>query len=41
MELATERVAPEPVDAKRHSLEGLDVLIVEDSPDTLFVEHDL
>jgi signal transduction histidine kinase len=38
MELApTERVAPEPADTKRHSLEGLDVLIVEDSPDTLLL----
>ena len=31
----TGRVAAETVDKKRHSLEGLDVLIVEDSPDTL------
>lgn len=31
----TERVAPEPVDEKIHSLNGLNVLIVEDSPDTL------
>src|ERR1043165_2816449 len=31
----TGRVAVETVDSKRHSLEGLDVLIVEDSPDTL------
>ncbi len=31
----TERVAPEPVDEKVHSLNGLNVLIVEDSPDTL------
>jgi CheY-like chemotaxis protein len=30
-------VAPEPVDTKRHSLEGLEVLIVEDSPDTLLL----
>ena len=30
-------VAPESVDAKVHSLEGLDVLIVEDSPDTLLL----
>src|SRR3569832_403236 len=38
MELApAEKVAPEPVDAKRHSLAGLDVLIVEDSPDTLLL----
>lgn len=38
MELApAETVAPEPVDTKRHSLEGLDVLIVEDSPDTLLL----
>jgi CheY-like chemotaxis protein len=29
------RVSPEIVDSKRHSLAGLDVLIVEDSPDTL------
>lgn len=33
----TEKVAPEPPDAKRHSLEGLEVLIVEDSPDTLLL----
>src|SRR5688572_12114082 len=31
----TERVAPEPVPQKIHSLSGLDVLIVEDSLDTL------
>ena len=31
----TESVAPEPVVEKIHSLQGLDVLIVEDSPDTL------
>jgi diguanylate cyclase len=31
----TGRVATETVDNKRHSLAGLDVLIVEDSPDTL------
>ena len=31
----TGKVAIETVDNKRHSLEGLDVLIVEDSPDTL------
>ncbi|HEU5133309.1 MAG TPA: ATP-binding protein, partial [Pyrinomonadaceae bacterium] len=37
MEVATGRVAPEPVDTKRHSLEGLEVLIVEDSPDTLLL----
>ncbi|HEY4423982.1 MAG TPA: response regulator [Pyrinomonadaceae bacterium] len=38
IELApTEKVAPEPADAKRHSLEGLEVLIVEDSPDTLLL----
>ncbi len=38
MELApTEKVAPEPADTKRHSLEGLEVLIVEDSPDTLLL----
>ncbi|HEU4931932.1 MAG TPA: hybrid sensor histidine kinase/response regulator, partial [Pyrinomonadaceae bacterium] len=30
----TGKVASETVDKKRHSLEGLDVLIVEDSPDT-------
>jgi len=30
-----DRVTVEPVDQKRHSLEGLEVLIVEDSPDTL------
>ena len=29
------KVVPEPADQKVHSLEGLDVLIVEDSPDTL------
>jgi len=38
MELApTEKVAPEPEDAKRHSLDGLEVLIVEDSLDTLLL----
>jgi signal transduction histidine kinase len=38
MELApTEKVAPEPEDTKRHSLEGVEVLIVEDSPDTLLL----
>ena len=38
MELArTETVAPEIVDTKRHSLKGLEVLIVEDSPDTLLL----
>ena len=38
MELALlERVAPETVDPKRHSLEGLEVLVVEDSPDTLLL----
>ncbi|HKG59394.1 MAG TPA: response regulator [Pyrinomonadaceae bacterium] len=38
MELApTDKVAPESVDSKRHSLEGLEVLIVEDSPDTLML----
>ena len=38
MELApTDKVAAETVDAKRHSLEGLAVLIVEDSPDTLML----
>jgi signal transduction histidine kinase len=38
MELAPiEKVAPEIVDTKRHSLEGLEVLIVEDSPDTLLL----
>lgn len=38
MELApTAKVAPEPADTKRHSLEGLEVLIVEDSPDTLLL----
>jgi CheY-like chemotaxis protein len=31
----TGKVASETVDSKRHSLAGLDVLIVEDSPDTL------
>ncbi len=31
----TGKVATETVDNKRHSLQGLDVLIVEDSPDTL------
>jgi signal transduction histidine kinase len=33
----TEKVAPEPADTKRHSLAGLEVLIVEDSPDTLLL----
>jgi signal transduction histidine kinase len=33
----TGKVAPETVDAKRHSFEGLEVLIVEDSPDTLLL----
>jgi CheY-like chemotaxis protein len=38
MELApTEKVAPEPAATKRHSLDGLEVLIVEDSPDTLLL----
>jgi signal transduction histidine kinase len=38
MELAlTDKVPSEVVDAKRHSLEGLEVLIVEDSPDTLLL----
>jgi signal transduction histidine kinase len=38
MDLApAEKVAPEPVDTKRHSLKGLDVLVVEDSPDTLLL----
>ena len=37
MDLATDKVAPEPADTKRHSLEGLEVLIVEDSPDTLLL----
>jgi len=38
IELApTEKVAPEPADTKRHSFEGLEVLIVEDSPDTLLL----
>lgn len=32
-----EKVAPAPADTKRHSLEGLEVLIVEDSPDTLLL----
>jgi signal transduction histidine kinase len=31
------RVDAEPIDKKRHSFEGLDVLIVEDSPDTLML----
>ena len=31
------KVAPETVDQKAHSLQGLDVLIVEDSPDTLLL----
>jgi len=33
----TEKVAPETVDTKRHSFDGLEVLIVEDSPDTLLL----
>jgi signal transduction histidine kinase len=33
----TGKVVPETVDAKVHSLQGLDVLIVEDSPDTLLL----
>jgi len=33
----TGKVAPEKVDTKHHSLEGLEVLIVEDSPDTLML----
>lgn len=38
LELATaERVLPEPVEEKVHSLTGLDVLIVEDSADTLLL----
>lgn len=38
MELApAEKIAPEPVDTKRHSLDGLEVLIVEDSMDTLLL----
>jgi signal transduction histidine kinase len=38
MELAPAgKVASEPADTKRHSLEGLEVLIVEDSPDTLLL----
>ena len=38
VELAlTGRVAPETTDEKVHSLQGLDVLIVEDSPDTLLL----
>jgi signal transduction histidine kinase len=38
MDLApAEKVAPEPVDTKRHSLEGLNILVVEDSPDTLLL----
>jgi signal transduction histidine kinase len=38
MDLApTASIAPETVDAKRHSLDGLAVLIVEDSPDTLLL----
>jgi signal transduction histidine kinase len=38
VELAlTEKVAPEIVAKKTHSLQGLDVLIVEDSPDTLLL----
>src|ERR1041384_1236925 len=35
--VAAERVAPAQVDKKVHSLQGLDVLIVEDSPDTLLL----
>ena len=34
---AAERVAPEPVQEKTHSLMGLDILIVEDSADTLLL----
>jgi len=38
MELAPAgKVAPETVDIKRHSFEGLEILIVEDSPDTLLL----
>lgn len=38
LELApTEKAVPETVSPKVHSLEGLDVLIVEDSPDTLML----
>ena len=38
MELApAEKIAPERVDTKRHSLDGLEVLIVEDSADTLLL----
>ena len=38
IELApAQKVAPETVDATRHSLEGLEVLIVEDSADTLLL----
>jgi signal transduction histidine kinase len=38
MELApTDKVAAETVDTKRHSFTGLEVLIVEDSPDTLLL----
>lgn len=38
MELApAEKIAPERVDTKRHSLDGLEVLIVEDSVDTLLL----
>ena len=38
VELApTGKVVPETVDAKVHSLQGLDVLLVEDSPDTLLL----
>ena len=38
VELApTDKVAPETTDTKRHSLEGLEVLIVEDSEDTLLL----
>jgi len=33
----TERVVSEPAEEKIHSLQGLDVLIVEDSPDTLLL----
>jgi len=38
IELApNERVAPETVDTKRHSLDGLEILVVEDSLDTLLL----
>jgi signal transduction histidine kinase len=38
MDLArTEKVAPETVDTRSHSFAGLEVLIVEDSPDTLLL----